>query len=48
MHRHAHHVADKDLFRQSNNMCPTCGGAMRIHTFITNAATVRDLLAYLG
>jgi hypothetical protein len=29
-------------------VCPTCGGAMRIIAFITDAAIVRKLLAHLG
>jgi hypothetical protein len=29
-------------------VCPTCGGAMRILAFITDTATVRDILAHLG
>jgi len=28
-------------------VCPTCGGRMRSIAFITDAATVRDLLAHL-
>ncbi|MBA3506324.1 MAG: hypothetical protein H0T80_11165 [Betaproteobacteria bacterium] len=28
--------------------CPQCGGAMRIRAFVTDAATVRDILAHLG
>ncbi|MEJ7746081.1 MAG: transposase, partial [Luteimonas sp.] len=28
--------------------CPQCGGAMRILAFVTDAATVRDILAHLG
>src|SRR3989442_14836082 len=29
-------------------VCPTCGGAMRILAFITDAPTVRAILAHLG
>jgi hypothetical protein len=29
-------------------LCPTCGGEMRIIAFITDAPTVRDILAHLG
>ena len=29
-------------------LCPKCGGAMRIIAFITDASTVRDILAHLG
>ena len=29
-------------------VCPHCGGAMRIIAFITDAPTVRDILAHLG
>jgi hypothetical protein len=29
-------------------VCPTSGGATSIITFITDAATIRDILAHLG
>ena len=29
-------------------LCPTCGGEMRIIAFITDTATVRDILIPLG
>ena len=28
--------------------CPQCGGEMRILAFVSDAATVRDILAHLG
>lgn len=28
--------------------CPNCGGEMRLVAFVTEAAAVRDILAYLG